>query len=595
MNVFVKVYHFNFIKNRFPVLFFIFLQSSSLGSTKNIDCMRRILVLLKFLIFTIGFALHTNQVNACTNILVTKNASADGSTFISYAADSHVLYGELYFWPAADYPSNSMLDIYEWDTGKYMGQIEQVTHTYRVIGNMNENQVAIAETTFGGRNELCDTTAIMDYGSLIYVALQRAKTARDAIKIMTSLVEEYGYYSSGESFSIADPNEVWIMEMIGKGPNNKGAVWVARKIPDGYISAHANQSRITTFPLNDETDCLYSHDVISFAREQGYFDGKNKDFSFADAYAPLDYEGIRFCEARVWSAFRHVNREEADKYESFVLGKSTERMPLFIKPSKKVTAHDIMNIMRDHFEGTPLDMTKDAGAGAFKVPYRFRPLTWEVNGEEYFNERAIATQQTGFSFIAQMRNWLPDPVGGIMWFGVDDANETVYVPMYAGIKSVPHEYAQGNGNMLEFSWDAAFWVFNWVSNMSYSRYCYMIKDIRKVQEELEDKFAKMGPAIDNTACSLYEQDPELARQFLTGYSHNQARITVKRWQKLGQFLMVKYLDGNLHPEKDGKFLRNQYGKPHYPEFPGYDKEYYENVIKDTGDKLKMKEFPQENQ
>ncbi|WP_462317581.1 dipeptidase [Marinilabilia sp.] len=538
---------------------------------------------------------YINPSQACTNILVTKNASKDGSTFISYAADSHVLFGELYFWPAANHPEGSMLDIYEWDTGKYLGQIEQIPHTFKVIGNMNENQVSIAETTFGGRKELRDTTGIMDYGSLIYVALQRAKTARHAIQIMTDLVEEYGYYSSGESFSIADPDEVWIMEMIGKGNNNKGAVWVARKIPDGYISAHANQARITTFPLDDEENCIYSHDVISFAREQGYFEGKNKDFSFADAYAPLDYGAIRFCEARVWSAFRQVNQKEADKYEDFVLGESTDRMPLFIKPVEKVGARDVMNIMRDHFEGTPLDMTADAGAGPYKVPYRFRPLTWEVDGEEYFNERAIATQQTGFSFVAQMRNWMQDPIGGILWFGVDDANSSVYVPMYAGINTVPHEFAEGNGNMLEFSWDAAFWVFNWVSNMAYHRYSYMIEDIREVQTELEDKFAAMGPAIDNTAMALYEQDPELARQFLTEYSHNQSEITVERWQKLGQFLMIKYLDGNLHPEKDGKFLRNEYGNPHSPEYPGYSEEYYRNVVKDAGEKLKMKKFPEEEE
>jgi len=537
--------------------------------------MKKTLNLLGIIALITGFSMNTSGIYACTNILVSKNASVDGSTMITYAADSHVLYGELYFWPAQDHPEDAMLDIYEWDTGKYLGQIKQVSHTYKVIGNMNENQVSIAETTFGGRSELRDTTGIMDYGSLIYVALQRAKTARDAINIMTSLVEEYGYYSSGESFSIADPNEVWIMEMIGKGPNNKGAVWVARKVPDGYMTAHANQARITTFPLNDEENCLYSHDVISFAREQGYFDGKNKDFSFADAYAPLDYGAIRFCEARVWSAFRHVNEKEADRYTDFIMGESEERMPLFFQPAKKVSTRDIMNIMRDHFEGTPLDMTKDAGAGPFKVPYRWRPLTWEVDSVEYLNERAIATQQTGFSFVAQMRNWLPNPVGGILWFGVDDANASVYVPMYAGIESAPREYAEGNGNMLEFTWDAAFWVFNWVSNMSYSRYSYMIEDIRKVQTELEDKFEKMQPAIDNTASLLYEQEPSLAEEYLTEYTHNQARITVEKWQKLGQFLMVKYLDGNIHPEKDGKFLRNDYGNPHPPEFPGYDEEYYQ--------------------
>jgi dipeptidase len=431
----------------------------------------------------------------------------------------------------------------------------------------------------------------MDYGSLIYVGLQRARTARHAIEVMTSLVEEYGYYSSGESFSIADPNEVWIMEMIGKGPNNKGAVWVAQKIPDGYVSAHANQSRITTFPLNDEENCLYSRDVISFARENGFFDGKNKDFSFADAYNPLDYGSIRFCEARVWSAFHLMNAPVANQYEGFILGESTNRMPLYIRPEKKVSARDVMNIMRDHFEGTSLDMTQDIGAGPFKVPYRFRPLTWKVDSVEYLNERAIATQQTGFSFVSQMRSWLPNPIGGIFWFGVDDANATVYMPMYTGMNSVPGEVEVGNGNLLEFSWDAAFWVFNWVSNLSYTRYGYMIEDIRKVQTQLENKFESSVPAIDQAAQTLYNQKPELASAFLTDYAHAQTRLTVERWQKLGQFLMVKYLDGNLHPEKYGEFLRNPYGNPLNPQHPGYNEEYYREVVKDAGEKLRMKEYP----
>ncbi len=546
-----------------------------------------LLLLLTGLIFT-------EPSKACTNILVTKGASADGSTLVSYAADSHVLFGELYFWPARNYPQGALLDIHEWDTGKFLGQIAQVAHTFKVIGNMNENQVTIGETTFTGRPGLIDTTGIMDYGSLIYVGLQRARTARHAIEVMTSLVEEYGYYSSGESFSIADPNEVWIMEMIGKGPNNKGAVWVAQKIPDGYVSAHANQSRITTFPLNDEENCLYSRDVISFARENGFFDGKNKDFSFADAYNPLDYQSIRFCEARVWSAFRLMNAPVANQYEGFILGESTNRMPLYIRPEKKVSARDVMHIMRDHFEGTSLDMTQDIGAGPFKVPYRFRPLTWQVDSVEYLNERAIATQQTGFSFVSQMRSWLPNPIGGIFWFGVDDANATVYMPMYAGINSVPREVEVGNGNLLEFSWDAAFWVFNWVSNLSYTRYDYMIEDIRKVQTQLENKFESSVPAIDQAAQTLYNQKPELASAFLTDYAHAQSRLTIERWQKLGQFLMVKYLDGNLHPEKYGEFLRNPYGGPMNPQHPGYNEEYYREVVKDAGEKLRMKEYPPKN-
>jgi dipeptidase len=483
-----------------------------------------------------------------------------------------------------------MLDVNEWDTGKFLGRIPQVLRTYNVIGNMNEHQLTIGETTFGGRPELVDTTGLIDYGSLIYIALQRARNAREAIQIMTSLVEEHGYYSSGESFSVADPNEVWILEMIGKGPENKGAVWVAVKIPDGYVSAHANQARITTFSLNDKENVLYSNDVISFAREKGYFDGVNKDFSFADAYAPLDYSAIRFCEARVWSAFRLMN-PDMDKYKSFILGESSERMPLFMKPSKPVSVRDVMNIMRDYFEDTPLTMTKDPGAGAYGVPYRFRPLTWKVDDVTYFNERAIATQQTGFSFVAQMRSWLPNPIGGILWFGVDDANMSVYVPMYMGMNSIPENFKVGNGNLLEFSWNSAFWVFNWVANQAYHRYSFMIEDIRKEQKQLEDNFETYGPVIDQAARALYTKDPVLAKAFLTDYSHNQARLTYSTWKSLGEFLMVKYLDGNLHEEKDGIFLRNDHGNPKHATFPGYSPEFYKNIVDEAGDRLKLKEIP----
>ena len=531
---------------------------------------------------------------ACTNILVTKGASTDGSTLISYAADSHDLFGELYHFPAQKYPEGTMLQIYEWDTGKYLGKIPQVSQTYNVIGNMNEYQVAIAETTFGGRPELVDTTGIMDYGSLMYVALQRSKNAREAIQTITSLVDRYGYYSSGESFSIADPNEVWILEMIGKGNKDKGAVWVAVKIPNGYVSAHANQARITTFDLSDKENVLYSHDVISFAREMGYFNGKNKDFSFTDAYAPLDFEAVRFCEARVWSAFRIMNKE-MDQYSDFAQGKSNKKMPLFIKPEKKVSVRDVQNIIRDHFEDTPLDMTVDAGAGPHGLPYRWRPLTWKVDGVEYINERAIATQQTGFSFVAQMRSHYPDMIGGILWFGMDDANSTVYLPMYMGMKDIPENFREGEGNMLEFSWNSAFWVFNWVANQAYTRYDKMIVDVKKVQKRLEDKYEDFGPAIDATAKSLYDKNPEMAKEFLTDYSHNQAYLAVKEWKKLGEFLMVKYLDGNVHPEKDGVFLRNRYGNPAPAQFPGYSESYYRNIIKETGDKLKLKELPKDEE
>lgn len=538
------------------------------------------------LLLTVGVTGGFNTSEACTNVLVTKGASVDGSTIISYSADSHDLYGELYYWPGREWPEGEMLNVYEWDTGKYLGQIPQARKTYTVIGNMNEHQLTIAETTFGGRSELVDTTGIIDYGSLIYITLQRARTAREAISIMADLTEQYGYYSSGESFSIADPNEVWILEMIGKGSENKGTVWVAVRIPDGYVSAHANQARITTFNRKDKENVMYSKDVIKFASEKGYFDGKDDEFSFADAYAPLDFEAVRFCEARVWSAFRNVN-SEMDKFVDFALGKSDERLPLFIKPEKKVSVRDVQNIMRDTYEGTPLSMSQDPGAGPYSAPYRWRPLTWEVDGETYFNERAIATQQTGFTFVAQMRSWLPNPVGGILWFGVDDANMTVFVPMYMGMTSIPENYAQGEADLLTFSWNSAFWVFNWVANQAYNRYSHMITDIRKVQTELEDKFELYGPIIDEAAAKLYKANPEYAKAFLTDYSHEQSRQTVEKWKKLGEFLMVKYLDGNLHPEKNGVFLRNEHGNPAHAEFPGYSQDYYKRIVEETKDRLKV--------
>ncbi|WP_439185164.1 dipeptidase [Carboxylicivirga taeanensis] len=552
--------------------------------------------MMKRLIALMGVAamlLHMTPANACTNILVTKNASTDGSTLVSYAADSHDLYGELYFWPAATYEAGTMLKVHEWDTGKYLGEIPQVSQTYTVIGNMNEHQLTIAETTFGGRPELKDKNGLIDYGSLIYITLQRAKTAREAIQVMTDLVAEHGYYSSGESFSIVDKDEVWVMEMIGKGENNKGAVWVAVKIPDGYVSAHANQARITTFPLKDKENCLYSEDVISFAREKGYFDGKNKDFSFADAYAPLDFGAVRFCDARVWSAFNIMNPAEMGEYVDYALGNSLDRMPLYIKPDRKISHRDVMNIMRDHYEGTPLDMTKDAGAGPYSKPYRFRPLTWEVDGEKFFNERAIATQQTGFSFVAQMRNWLPNHIGGILWFGVDDAASSVYMPMYAGMTDVPKCLAQGTGDLLNFTWDSSFWVFTFVSNQAYGRYSHMIEDIKKVQKELEDNLTSYTTAIDQSAKALYDQNPELARQFLTDFSINQAELVTERWRKLGEFLLVKYNDGNLHEEENGVFKRNEHGNPAHAKFPGYSQEYYRTIVKDAGEHLKLRELPTE--
>ncbi|NLX27541.1 MAG: dipeptidase [Bacteroidales bacterium] len=534
---------------------------------------------------------------SCTNFLVTKGASADGSVMITYAADSHTLYGELYFWPAQDWPAGSMLDVTEWDTGKYLGKIKQVPHTYSVVGNMNEHQVSIGETTFGGREELSSQPgAIVDYGSLMYIALQRARTAREAIAVMTSLVGEYGYASSGESFSIADPDEAWIMEMIGKGQGEKGAVWVALRIPDGYVSGHANQARITTFPLDDPKNCLYSRDVISFAREKGWFSGKNKDFSFSDVYAPVDFSAARFSEARVWSGFNKI-ASGMGQYAGYASGKiekggenqfALNRMPLWIKPDKSLTVQDVMGMMRDHYTGTPLDMTKDPGAGPFGLPYRWRGLTWKVDDQSYLNERAISTQQTGFSFVAQSRRWLPDPVGGILWFSVDDSYSTVYVPMYCGITQVPEAYRTGNGDLLTYSETSAFWAFNQVANFAYLRYADIITDVQKVQKELEDKFVSYVPHIDKAAASLLESgNRELALDFLTHFSVSEADGTVKRWKELYRYLLVKYIDGNVKKEENGTFKRNEYGQPAMPHFPGYPEWWLRLIVNATGDHLKV--------
>lgn len=480
---------------------------------------------------------------ACTNFIVGKKASADGSVMVSYSADSYGLFGFLCHYPAAEHPAGTMRDIHEWDTGKYLGQIKEARQTYNVIGNMNEFQVTIGETTFGGRPELVDTTGIMDYGSLIYVALQRSRTAKEAIKVMTDLVKEYGYYSSGESFSIADPNEAWIMEMIGKGPGIKGAVWVAVRIPDDCIAAHANQSRIHKFDMSDKENCLYSPDVISFAREKGYFSGKNTAFSFADAYCPLDFGNVRFCEARVWSFYNMFSKATGQAYLSYVQGESTEPMPLYVKPDRKLSVRDMQHAMRDHYEGTPLDITKDCGAGAFKMPYRLSPLTFKVDGEEYFNERPISTQQSAFVFVSQMRSSMPDAIGGVLWFGLDDANMTVFTPVYCNTDRVPASYAEGNGDCVTFSWDSAFWIYNWVADMIRPRYSLMINDMRTVQNDLEDMYAHAQEGIESAAMKLYQDDPQKAKDFLTDYTSMSAQTAVDCWKRLAEFLIVRYNDG----------------------------------------------------
>lgn len=558
--------------------------------------------------------LFTTVALACTSYLVTPGASVDGSSMISYAADSHIRYGELYYLPGGPQPEGSYFQAYYRGSHKPLAKIPHPPFTYTVIGFMNEKQVAIGETTFGGRPELADTTGGIDYGSLLFVSMQRSATAREAIKVIAELVEEFGYYGPGESFSIADPNEVWIMEIIGKGTDwqynrrtreyfnaDKGAVWVAKRIPDGYISAHANHARIMNFDREDLKTSIssknlhlihepgittvYAHDVVSFARRKGYFNGQDSEFSFSDVYAPLDFGSARFCEARVWSMFKEVN-SNMKPYIEYAMGYDTEnRMPLYIKPERKLSVRDLIDFKRDYLAGTEYDMSQDIGAGPWGKPYRWRPLTWEVDGKEYFHERTTATQQTAFSYIAQLRKDYPDAVGGILWFGVDDTNMSVYVPMYAGMKRVPHTFAVGNGSILEYSEDAAFWVFNKVAHFTYLRYSAIIPDVRKIQSELEDRFFAMVPAIDKTATELYKTDPDLAKEFVTTFSVHSGNYTVQRWEELFRFLMVKFIDGNTKREENGVFLTNRYGRYPIVDHPQYPEWWLRLIIQVTGDKF----------
>ena len=524
---------------------------------------------------------------------------------ITYSADSHVLYGELYHWPAGTWPAGTMMDIYEWDTGKYMGKIPQAAQTYNVVGNMNEHQLAIGETTFGGRQELWKQTgAIMDYGSLIYVTLQRAKTAREAIVVMTDLVEKYGYASEGESFSISDPNEVWILEMIGKGEGEKGAVWVARMVPDGYVCAHANQARITTFPLEGKTSIssdrmkkiydkevttVYAKDVFSFAKQKGFYpqEGKNSTFSFSDTYAPVDFSGARACEIRVWAFFNAVNSNMAPYFDYAKghiqrdeKGYATNRMPLWIKPDRKIDVLEVMDFMRDHLEGTELDMSKDPGAGPYECPYRWRPMTFKVDGKEYVHERTTATQQTGFTFVAQSRNWLPNAVGGILWFGVDDAASTVYFPMFSCSTRVPHAFATGNGSMMEFTTEAAFWVFNQVANLAYTRYNAIHPEIREKQKSLETQYKNFVQIIDAGAAGMYAKDPKLTVDYLTDFSCNTGNQLLTTWRDFYGYLFCRFMDGNIKTAVPGE--KNP--KVENPQLPDW---YLRTIIEKTGNKLEV--------
>ena len=519
---------------------------------------------------------------ACTNFLVGKDASVDGSTMISYAADSYALYGYLHFAPAADHAPGAMREVNDWDTGKPLCSIPQVPHTYNVVGNMNEHQLTIGETTWGGRPEL-EIGEGIDYGSLMYIALERCKTAREAIKCMTDLVAEYGYASSGESFSIADPNEVWMMELIGKGKVEKGAVWVATRIPDDCIAAHANQARITTINFKDKENWMWSKDVVKFARKQGYFTGKkDEDFNFQEAYAPYDFSGLYVCEARVWSFFRKFSND-MEQYYDFATGKTFvetggkyagERMPLYIKPNHKVSAQELKDCMRDQYEGTPLDITQGPDAGPWNSKLRYGSLGFQLDSVQYWFERPIATQQTGWSFVAQMRGYESAKAGGILWFGVDDAASSLYVPMYSKINAVPECYAEGNGDMYTYSPTSAWWTYNIVANWAYTKYSAMMPDIKKVQAAWEDKFNAQVAVVDNAVAELNDEE---ATEWLTKYSIMQAEESTAAWKELGIYLFVKYLDGQQRKEKDGQFLRNPYGLPEGPNRVPYPTEFLQSI------------------
>lgn len=541
---------------------------------------------MKRIFFTLFclFAL-LNAGNACTNFLVGKKASADGSVFISYSADSFGMSGFLAHFPAAFYPEGALLDVYDWDTGKFLGQIPQVRETYNVIGNINEHQVAIAETTFGGREELVDTTGVIDYGSLMYIALQRSKTAREAIEVMTTLTNKYGYYSAGESFSIADPNEAWILEMVGKGSDEKGTVWVAVRIPDDCISAHANQARIRQFDMHDKENVMYSKDVIKFARKKGYFNGDDKDFDFAAAYCPVDFGGLRYCDARVWSFFNMFADEDMSKYVAWASGDTNATpMPLYMKPKAPVSLQDVQRGMRDHYEGTPFDVTKDLGGGIYNMPYRLSPLGFEYEGKEYFNERPISTFQTAFTFVAQMRDYLPNPVGGVLWFGTDDANMVVYTPVYCSVTTVPECYAAKNADPVTFSWNSSFWVFNWVSNMIYPKYSLVVDDLKRVQGNLEIDIYERSKIVEQEAVAALKSSPKYALNMLSQFTCNSAEEVLAEWKKFGEYIIVKYNDLVVKPEKNGSFERTETGLGAPVKRPGYPKEYIKQILEQTGDK-----------
>ena len=588
------------------------------------------------LLLSIAFAvIPAFEGNTCTNVIITKGASKDGSTLVSYAADSHYLFGELYYHPAADWKPGSLLKVYEWDTNKFLGEIDQVPHTYQTVGNMNEKQVIITETTWGGREELMDRRGRIDYGSLIYIALQRASTAREAIQIIVDLANEHGYASEGETFSIADKNEAWIMELIGKGTRirngvnaDKGIVWVALRVPDGAICAHANQARIGGFPLNDPDNCMYAKDVISFARNRGYFEGADEEFSFKKAYGPADFGTVRGCDARVWSAFNILSggwfsyydvngnavTKDASDFLDYAMGYNLDGdLPLFIYPREKVSVKALADVMRDHFEGTPMDMTQDIGAGGNALPYRWRPMEYKVDDKTYLNERAIATQQTGFWMVGQARDYVPDEVGGILWFGTDDAATSYVTPIYTATSKVPECFREGNGDLLHYSPTASFWINNRVANACYKMYNIMAPYVRKKIDAFEiDQMEHKTHSVDSAATALYNEvvvklqnkfnskrDVMVSRtpfakvtRYVTDYTVQTAQDQFATWVSLEEELLVKFIDGNVKPQdEDGRFKHSEYseGIPEKVEWPGYTDLWKETVSREAGEVLQVKE------
>ena len=556
---------------------------------------------------------------ACTNLIVGKNASKDGSVMLSYSADSYGMFIGLYHYPAATHAATDMRKIYDWDTNRYWGEIPEAPVTYNVVGNMNEWQVSIGETTYGGREEMCDSTGIIDYGSLIYIALQRSKTAREALHVMTSLTEKYGYNSEGETFSICDPNEAWIMEMMGQGAGSKGVVWVARRVPDDCICAHANQSRIYTFPQKGKkfdkklgcyvvgTDCMFSKDCISFARKQGWFSGKDADFSWADAYGKADFGGRRHCDARVWSFFNHWAEGGFDEYLPWALGKDPDAkpMPLWIKPKQKLGVSDMENGMRDHFEGTPLalDKANDPGQGVWDMPYRPTPLAYEVDGVKYFNERPISTQQSGFVFVSQLRSWLPREIGGVFWFANDEANMTSFVPMYCSQTEQPTCFNTPGADALHFSMDNAYWVCNWVSNMVYPRYSLMFPSLQQARDSLDSYFLAQQPIIEQKAKEILDtRGSKACADYLNDYSKQGAERMMKTWKDLAVYLITKFNDMAVKPEVEGsfrvdedglhtEFKRSEYGLGATVKRPGFTTNSRKAIAREMGEWYQIPQTP----